>query len=59
MVILGEHNLSRKFDQTGAAKRTEMAIEEIIIHKDYQKTFKRGAGPHDIALISQGAYSIL
>merc|ERR1739848_775955 len=36
VVILGEHNLSRKYDQTGAAKRTEMAIEEIIIHKDYQ-----------------------
>ena len=51
VVILGEHNLSRKYDQTGAAKRTEIAIEEIIIHKDYQKTFQRGAGPHDIALI--------
>ena len=51
MVILGEHKLGRKRDQTGAAERTEIGIEEIIIHKDYRKTFKNGAGPNDIALI--------
>ena len=51
VVILGEHDLRKDPDNSNAAKRTVIEIEEITLHEDYSKFQQGGAGPNDIALI--------
>ena len=51
VVILGEHDLRHDPDDSSAAKRTVIEIEEIILHEDYSKFRQGGVGPNDIALI--------
>ena len=51
VVILGEHDLRHDPDDSSAAKRTVIEIEEITLHEGYSKTLLNGAGPNDIALI--------
>jgi len=51
VVILGEYDLRQDPDDSNAAKRTVIEIEEIILHEDYSKFRQGGVGPNDIALI--------
>ena len=46
-----EHDLRKDPDNSNAAKRTVIEIEEITIHEDYSKFRQGGVGPNDIALI--------
>ena len=49
-MILGEHDLKQDPDGN-RAKRFIRPIQYIIIHEGYDKGFRGGASPHDIALI--------
>ena len=49
-MILGEHDLKQDPDGN-RAKRLIQPIQDIIVHESYDKEYRGGASPNDIALI--------